>query len=276
LVSLKSTIAGGVRYERVDIVTNEALPDGATASEWKTRRVIEDKDEHEQATKTRSNARALITKVCSSTSFGLLCPDEQEGALDAAVKAARQLVDNYNDTAKHTRVGIFVIKGKVASTDAEAARAITQEIAELTVAMDAGIKSFDPKAVRAAADRARELASMLSEEKQGKINSAIEQARKAARMIVKRIEKEGEDRSVVLMDIQRGQIESARIAFLDMSGETSTANESDAMPVVEKQRFADLDMQDDEPLGGGKVKEVLVLKKNITPTIDMEETANAV
>ena len=244
LVSLKSILKGGVAYERVDINTGEKLPDGAEVSEWKTKRTIEDPAEHETAVKARSMARSLITKCCSNTSFGLLCPEEQEGALDAAVIAAHQVVDNFNKLAKHTRIGVFVIKGRVASNDAEAARAITQEIAELTVAMDAGIKAFDPLAIRKAATRARELSSMLSDEKQGKINSAIEQARKAARTIVKRIDTEGEDRALVLLDIQRGQIESARIAFLDMSGESETVG--DELPAVNSQRFADLDASDVE------------------------------
>jgi soluble cytochrome b562 len=244
LVSLKTTLRGGVAYERVDLVTGDKLPDGAEVSEWKTKRTIEDKEEHDAATKCRTQARSLITKVCSNTSFGLLCPNDQEGALDAAVKAARQLMDNFNDTSKHARVGLWVIKGRVASDDAEAARAITQEIAELTVKMSAGIQAFDPKAIREAADRARELSSMLSDEKQAKVSAAIEQARKAARTIVKRIEKEGEDRNTVMLDIQRGQIESARVAFLDMSGEMI---EVEALPAVNAQRFADLDVSDAEP-----------------------------
>jgi hypothetical protein len=245
LVSLKSTLRGGVAYERLDINTGEKLADGAEVSEWNTKRKIEDKEEHDKATKTRAQARSLIVKVCSSTSFGLLCPNDKEAALDEAIKVARQLCDNFNDLAKHSRLGMWVIKGRVASDDAEAARAITQEISELTVKMDAGIKAFDPKAIREAADRARELASMLSDEKQSKINGAIEQARKAARTIVKRIEKEGEDRSTVLLDIQRGQIESARIAFLDMAGDTAEVVEE--MPVVNAQRFADLDVSDVDP-----------------------------
>lgn len=245
LVNVKSQVMGGVSYQRIDLETGKPPADDAEITRWETTRVVEDKEEHERATKCRSMALSLIRKVCSATTFGLLCPNEQEGALDAAIKAARQLVDNHNDNATHTRVGIYVLKGRVASDDAEAARAITQEIAELVVKMDAGIKSFDPKAIRDAANRAREMSSMLSEKAQEKIGAAIAQARAAARQIVKRIETEGEDRSVVLMDIQRGQIESARIAFLDMSGETS-AQGDEASPVVASQRFADLDVSDVE------------------------------
>jgi hypothetical protein len=238
LVSVKSTVAGGVTYQRIDLETDKPVEDGQDISRWETRRLIEDKAEHERAVKARSKALAEIRKVCSATSFGLLCPVAQEGALDVAIAAARGMVEAYNETAKHTRVGVYVLKGRVASDDAEAARAITQEIAGLVTAMDAGIKAFDPAAIREAANRARELSSMLSEEKSAKIDAAIEQARKAARMIVKRIETEGEDRAIVMADIQRGQIESARIAFLDLSDDVATVT---ASPVVDRERFAGLD-----------------------------------
>lgn len=247
LVSLKSTVKGGVSYQRTELEKDETK-DGQAVARWETKRVIEDKAEHEAATKCRSQALSLIRKVCSTTTFGLLCPNDQEGALDEAIKAARKLVDNHNEQSSYTQVAIFVLKGRVASDDAEAARAITSEIATLVQKMDAGITKFDPKAIREAADRARELSNMLDDSKKTKIDAAIAQARKAARDIVKRVEKNGEDTKVVMLDIQRGQIEQARIAFLDMSGESTVAAE-DVTPVVEKQRFADLDVEE-APAGG--------------------------
>ncbi|HEY8926190.1 MAG TPA: hypothetical protein VIU64_17530 [Polyangia bacterium] len=243
LVSVKSNVAGGVSYQRIDLDTDQPAEEGKDIARWETRRIIEDKAEHERATKVRSAARALITKCCSTTSFGLLCPSDQEGALDAAIREARRIVDEFNESASHTRVTIYALKGRVASDDAEAARAITSEIAGLVQAMDAGIKAFDPKAIRDAANRARELSGMLSEEKSKKVEAAIEQARKAARTIVKRIETEGEARETVLLDIQRGQIESARIAFLDLSGDAGQVEQP--TPTTNLQRFADLDVGDE-------------------------------
>lgn len=269
LVGLKSTVVGGVSYQRVDLDASElACPDctngdddasaertacktcggtgkvssrdGQAISRWETKRTIEDVAEHKRAVECRSKALATIRKCCSATPFGLLCPEASEGALDAAIAKAQELVAAHNATATHTRVGVYVLKGRVASDDAAAARAITQEIAELVQQMDAGIKAFDPKVIRDAANRAREMSSMLSEDKAAKIDAAIEQARKAARMITKNIEVEAEKREVVLLDIQRGQIESARIAFLDLSaaGEPTVGAE---VPAPDGQRAVDLD-----------------------------------
>lgn len=284
LVSVKSTVAGGVIYQRTDLDAAEiACPDctngdddapaertacktcggkgkvtsseGREVTRWETRRVVEDAAEHKKAAAVRSAARALIVKCCSNTSFGYLCPSDQEGALDAAIVAARKMVDEFNDGATHTRINVYALKGRVASDDAEAARAITAELATLVTRMDQGIKEFDPKKIRDAADRAREMSNMLDDSKKGKIEAAIAQARKAAREIVRRVEKESEDRATVLLDIQRGQIESARIAFLDLAGDDASPA-GDAAPAVDRQRFADLDIDDDRPAvvaGAGRV-----------------------
>ena len=109
------------------------------------------------------------------------------------------------------------------------------------------------------------MSSMLGDTAKEKIEGAIEQARKAARTIVKRIETEGEDRALVMMDIQRGQIESARIAFLDMSDEIKAT--TDAMPAVNAQRFADLDID-----ASGATPSVLSKPVNM-PAIELAEVS---
>ena len=245
LVNIKSTVVGGVSYNRIDLdASGQPVEPGGEVARWETVRVIEDKAEHDRAVKARSAAVSAIRKECQATAFGTLCPEEREGALDAAIAAAHAIVDAHNATATHTRIGIYVLKGRVASNDAEAARAITSEIADLVVAMNEGIGALDADAIRKAADKAREMSAMLDDSLKGKVEGAISQARKAARDITRRLVKNGEDRAVVLADIQRGQIESARIAFLDLS--ENSAAPVEALPAIEAQRFADLDV-DSEP-----------------------------
>jgi len=233
LVALKSTVHGGVSYQRTDLQKDEKT------AKWETTRVIEDPAEHERATKARGKALAEIRAVCAPTTFGLLCPEENEAELDAAVARAQAIRDEHNASATFTRLDIYVLKGRIASTDEEAARAIGQEVASLVDSMNAGIDRLDAAAIREAANKAKQMASMLSAEKAEAIEGAIEQARKAARQIVKRVEKEGEAAAIVLADIQRGAVEKARIAFLDLSQDEPRTQEP-AMPAVDVQRFAEL------------------------------------
>jgi hypothetical protein len=226
-----------VKYQRVDL--EHKADESQDIARWETTRVIDDPAEHERATKARNKASAAIRRVCSVTSFGLLCPLSQEGALDAAIVEARGIVDEFNRSASWTRIAIFALKGRIAGTDEEAARAITQEMASLVQAMNEGIDKLDPEAIREAATKAREMAMMLGDAEEAKAADAIDAARKAARLITKRV-KEGEDKAIILADIQRGALEKARIAFLDMSGDAGTTGE--AMPAVAVQRFADIDV----------------------------------
>lgn len=246
LVNLKSTIAGGVAYDRRDLSTGEEPTDGKAVAKWETTRVIEDPEEHDRAVKARGKAVKEISAVCARTSFGLLCPESEEPALDAAVKAARALIAEHNATAKHTLVNVFVLKGRIAASDTEAARAIGQEVAAMIEAMNGAIDKLDPEAIREAATKAREMAAMLSPELATKVGAAVEAARRAARQIVKRIEKDGESAAIVLKDIQRGSIEKARIAFLDLDGADAPVVEP-VVPAVNVQRFADLMGADESP-----------------------------
>lgn len=233
LVSLKSTVKGGVHYERKDLDTDK------TRSKWETTRIIEDPAEHERAVKARAKALGEIRSICSPSSFGLLCAEANEALLDAAIVKAQQIRNDHNAASTFTRFDIYVLKGRIAATDDEAARAIAEEMASLIGEMSAGIEQLKPESIREAANRARQLASMLTPEKAKEVEGAVEAARKAARQIVKRVEKDGEAAAIVLADIQTGGIERARMAFLDLSDHEAVSGKT--MPAVQTQRFADLD-----------------------------------
>jgi hypothetical protein len=237
LVALKSSVEGGVSYQRRDLDADKI--EGSDVARWETTRVIDDPAEHERAIKARGKALSAIRGVCSPTTFGLLCPVDREAELDAAVKVAREIIDAHNADANCTRVKVYVLKGRIASTDEEAARAISQEVKSLVDSMSAGIDKLDPEAIREAAQKAQQMAAMLGDEQIQAVAGAVEAARKAARTIVKRIQKDGEQASIVMMDLQRGAIERARIAFLDLDDAPKV--EGEALPAVDLQRFADVE-----------------------------------
>jgi hypothetical protein len=242
LVALHSTVTGGVQYKRIDLdapALSEANGEkSGEVSRWETTRVIEDPAEHDRAVKARGKAIGEIRSICAATPFGLLCPADKESELDAAIARARTVADEHNATGNCTRVQIYALKGRIASTDEEAARAIGQEVTALLETMSRGVEKLDVKSIREAATRAAEMGAMLGDEQIKAVSEAVEQARKAARTIVKRVEKGGEEAATVLQDIQRGAIERARFAFLDL--DTEIKNET-ATPEI--QRFADLDVE---------------------------------
>lgn len=237
LVALSTNVRGGVSYERVD------LEEDANTKRWETTRRMTDPEEHDRAVKVRGQAAAMIRGACIQTGFGLLCPLGQEQALDVAAREARELVAEHNRASKWTQVSVRMLKGQVASSDVEAATAIAGEMAELVRRMEAGIRDLDPKAIRDAAGRARQASAMLAQEQQDAVGRAVAAARSAARQIVRRVEKAGEDSAGVLKELEGGVIQTLRMTYLDMEGDGAGEDAAPpvaAMPAVEVQRLAEV------------------------------------
>ena len=235
LVSLKTSLSGGAQYKRVDLEPDHGTASGGRLARWETVREIADATEYDNAIAARSLARAAIIKACCQTSFGLLCPSENEAALTAGIADAQRIAQDFNATSRTVRVEIYTLAGRVASDDAEAVRAISSEIGSLIEAMQDGIKKADPETIREAANKARMAAGMLTDDVQGKVSEAINAARKAAREIVKRVEKAGEDAATVVASCNMEALDAARFAVLDLDGGGAV----EAMPV--DGRAVDLD-----------------------------------
>lgn len=232
LVSVKTTIRGGVDYVKTDIEADHTVGDGRVAV-WETKRKVTNAEEFELATQVRSQARQLIVNVCSQSSFGLLCPQDNEAELNEAVAAAVSLAREFNVTARYSRIEVFSIAGRIAQDDVQAARAIASEVRDLMRDMESGIQNADAEKIRKAANSAKLMLGMLSSETSGKVSDAIEQARKAAREIVKRIGKAGETVAVVVADLEIERIKSAQFAFLDLDDDIEVEPMQDIATAVE-------------------------------------------
>jgi hypothetical protein len=106
--------------------------------------------------------------------------------------------------------------------------------------MQQGIDKVDADGIRVAANKAKMIAGVLEDTQKEMLDDAIKEARAAARMFIKRIEKEGEKAEVVLAEVRRNDLEKARAAFLDYSESVPESTEN--LPVIQPQRFADLDV----------------------------------
>lgn len=239
IVSLATHVRGGVVYARKDLDERcgregkDAMGAASTCkllaghdgkhdysemtaeeiTRWETTRTIADKKEHEQATKIRNKIRALITSVCSDSNFGLLCSVANEDELDAAYAEGCVMRDAFNETSQFTRIDFYMLKGLIPET-AMSKLSLTSELRGLIDQMIAGIKSGDVAAIRDAANQAKQLEQMLDEEAVAKMMQAVEEARAAAREIVKR-EKGGEKTEAIGQELAKKSksLESARKTF---------------------------------------------------------------
>ena len=234
LVSLKTSIAGNVKYKQNVLEAEHVTDEGAKKALWETERTIVDPEEHEAAKKARTKARTLIVGVCAASAFGYLCPEADADKLAQAVDAARKVADDFNATAKLTRVVVNIIAGRIAADDVEAVRAINGEVRELLEDMQEGLKNCDVKVIREAANKAKELGAMLSREAGERVKVAIDTAREAAKKIVKAAETGAAEVDQAAIR----KIAESRTAFLDLgeaaevAAPTSEARAIDLTPIA--------------------------------------------
>lgn len=243
LVSLRSEVRGGVSYVRtpLDPTATPTAEEKSAVERWETTKVTTDAEEHTRAEDARTAATAPIRKLCMASAFGLLCPIEREAELSAAIAQSRAIADAFNESARYTSVRVYVLRGHIATTDEEAAQAIGDEVRELVDAMNAGITALDVEAIREAATKASQIGEMLDATQQETLGEAVKAARSAARAIVKRIQKDGEQAAVVLADIKRGALERARLAFLDLDEPAPLPATAEQLPAIAAQRDLDFD-----------------------------------
>ena len=211
LVSLKTSVSGNVKYMPHDRVVR-IDDDGREITEIETTRVIADPQEFKKAGEARSKARAIISSVCVGSNFGLLCPERDEAVLTKAIKDARVVVDAFNATATLTHVSVYAMIGRVASDDVEAVRSINSEVSDLLRQMQDGLKNLDVKAIREAANKAKQVGQMLSPDAAVRVQMAIEAARNAARQMVK-----AGETAALEVDLRAIRtVTDMRTAFLDL------------------------------------------------------------
>jgi hypothetical protein len=245
LVSLSTRMSGGVTYNRVDLDKDKPA-DGPSVEKWETTKVVTDPQEYARATKARSKCGSLVRSACSYSAFGLLCPGNKEEMLDAAIKEARDLANAFNRTAKTVQISVYVLKGRIAETDGEAARAISSEMRELIDDMRAGIAEVDVNKVREAAMKAKKIGAMLDADTGAKVAKAVEEARAVAKEIVKRMVDDADSVAGFVQDVALKSMDEARFAFLDL--DAPEASDTQAAPPVAP---SVLDLDDERETGDG-------------------------
>jgi hypothetical protein len=248
LVALKTSLVGGITYEQLTLDPDHA-EGKARVAKWETKRTIANADEHQAATVARGRVRTLLRAVCAETSFGLICPQDRVKQLESAIAEAQGVADAHNRTARTTRVEFWVLTGRIPQDDAQAQRAIASEMRELITAMETGIKAADADMVREAANKAKRVAGLLSPEAGAKVGKAIEEVRAAARQIVQRVQKAGEEAADVIAEFKLGALKAARFSVLDLGEEETAPPAAPAAPPARS-----LDMTPGEPFARPKAK----------------------
>jgi len=186
------------------------------------------------AIKVRGKIRSLIIAECSPSNFGYLCLTANRANLERAIAEGRRLATEFNSESSIHKIKINVMTGEIMPDDVEAVRAIKSEITDLLEIMADGIKELDVEKVREAANKAKSVSNMLTEDASARVMEAVKAARKAATAI----NKAGEQAAIVIDRSVLATLAEARTAFLDIE---EVAEETEIVP--ETPRTLDLDTE---------------------------------
>ena len=227
LVSVKTRQHGGVSYTKRDIEAPRVTESGAQVSRWETDKFVYDPDETERAQQVANRARYLVTRHCVKTEMQqLLCPNDRREELRRAVAEARVLVSEFNDSASFTEIQIDVWVGEIVDNGVDAAQQIFASQQAFLNEMIDGLKEMDPKKVRAAINKSRDLGQMMS----GQANEMLIEATRVAETARQRIVAAGE-KAIVAIDLEAiSKIGSVRNSFLDFDYASNAVMEQ-AIPV---------------------------------------------
>lgn len=228
LVSVKTRQHGGVSYTKRDIEAPRVTESGAQVSRWETDKFVFDPDETERAQQVANRARYLVTRNCVKTEMQqLLCPNDRRQELRDAVAEARALVAEFNASASFTEIQIDVWVGEIVDNGVDAAQQIFASQQAFLNEMIEGLKELDPKKVRAAINKSRDLGQMMT----GQANEMLTEATRVAEAARQRIIAAGEN-AIVAIDLEAiTKIGSVRNSFLDFDYASSAAVEEVQIPV---------------------------------------------
>ncbi len=260
LVSLKTSVTGNVHYDKREIEAEHLTDSGVQMARWETTRMVTDPAEQERAKVARGKCRSIITAVCANSAFGLLCPESRADDLEEAIAESRRIAEGFNSGAMQTKIAVYIISGRVAQDDREAIRAINSEVRDLLAAMATGIEKLDAATVREAANKARNIGSMLAADAQQRLQDAIDAVRAEARKMVKA----GEQVAIEIDSHTLAALAVARTQFLDLEGDDKVS-----APVAEA-RAADLEPGFTATIDEAEEFGDLLPPREVQPALDLD------
>lgn len=266
LVTLSTSIEGGIQYERIDLKAERA-DDGALIEEWETQKTTEDPEEYEEAVKVRQKVRSLVKSCCVWTPFGMICPHDEVANLDRAFREAAERVEAFNADAQTCRVVYRSLRGEIAEDQVESIQSIREHVGALVSEMQSALRDGDVASIRDCASQATQMGRLLEQDSdaRGLLGRAVKAARSAAREIVRKVEKQGDSLVSVLNEANLSAVSQARFVFLeadalerpvspklDATEYDDNSDEQDVIPAVNAGRYAGLsaDAEPAEPEAG--------------------------
>ena len=213
LVAASISRVGGVTYSREP--GKEEIVGEHEHKEWTTIRDVPNRTLLLKADTIASQCRRLLGQVCYRTSFGLICPKDQEAALKDAVTKIRALIDQANGELTEIRLAGSFVRGEIVTDDAELAEAISRDLRQFFQELQAALEACDVRKIRQTVAAIRGVDQLLEPKQSAALQAAVKASRKIASTIVQEVEKKGRQIAEVSQELDLSEVDVAAVMFIE-------------------------------------------------------------
>lgn len=225
-----------VRYVREDVDrTEKALPDGRDKTETlvrKTTRIIDAVEEYRAADSDRGRMRNRILELCKDTVIGWLCPRSREPELRQRIAEVQAEIAALNAGYQYYRLTDGCVVALIETDANVAAQTVRDALKDALDNLREAFEAGDVETMRKIATGLKGFDALVNDEAAQKVEEAIREARRIARVIVRETEKKGRELAEVLAELRTDAIDAARFMLIAQEGEVK-ADEGEALPEVD-------------------------------------------
>lgn len=247
LVAFKVSVHGGIRYAHSDSKTE--VKERREESEWRTHKVLNDRDEYKKAQNMRNNIKRSVHRLGRANELGTIVPVENEDKLEELIAKNREMVREFNATAGYSNIQFTALKFYISGENEAALEDMLSELRDTLGDLKRAVAAADFKSIRAVVDKLKGYDMVLPETAADYLQRAIADARKQAAEARKSLEERGAELSEVQQTMETSTVDFARFAVMEPGDKLNDVDNELLKKMMEAQaesRFAGVVLMEED------------------------------
>lgn len=223
LVAFKVSVHGGISYKH----SNEdiRLVQKREESEWLTNKVVNDKEEYNDAQSLRGIIKRSLDRLGRTGELGTIVPVESEEELDKLIAQNRERVQEFNAKAGFSNMRFSALKFHISGENEVALTDMLEDLRDTLEELRTVVQKADYTGIRGVVAKLQGFDAVLPPTAADYLQRAVADARVQAREAKKLLERRGEDLGDVQAKMSTSTVDFARFAVMDPQDRLEVDNE---------------------------------------------------
>jgi hypothetical protein len=247
LAAFRVSVHGGIRYSHSE--EQRKIEERREESQWKTHKVLDDRDEYKRAQNMRNNMKRSVHRLGKANELGTIVPQENEGQLDDLIQKNKDMVRAFNETARHSNIQFTALKFYISGENEVALEDMLNELRMTLGDLKRAVESADFKSIRSVVEKLKGYDMVLPDTAADYLQRAIADARKQAVQARKALEDRGQELADVQQTMETATVDFARFAVMEPGTELRDVDNELVQKMIEAQaesRFANVVLLEDD------------------------------